>query len=361
LLRICLPVVLVALLMASDGHAASRGRYTMLVDIDGGSVEGMPLAWSRQRVFLLARDGRLWEFPPKRATNFRKTSPTFVSYSAAEIRAALLRELDGRLEVTGTRHYLVAHPRGKGSFWANRFEELYRSCVNYFSRRELRIHEPEFPLLAIVWPRRQDFIHYAASQGSNVQGNVLGYYSPISNRVILYDQGGNSAKGLAWRQNEATIVHEATHQTAFNTGVHNRFTTTPRWIAEGLGTMFEARGVWNWRAYPHLRERINPGRLAQFRQWRRTGRKPGALVNLLGSDRQFESNPAAAYAESWAWVFFLTETYPRKFGEYVQRTANRPNFKEYPLTRRIADFTAVFGNDLRMLESHFLRFIDALP
>jgi hypothetical protein len=222
------------------------------------------------------------------------------------------------------------------------------------------VREPEFPLIAIVWPRREDFVRYSASEGSSVRGDILGFYSPVSNRVTLYDQGANSSANRAWRQNEATIIHEATHQMAFNTGVHNRFTTTPLWVAEGLGTMFEAPGVWNWRDYPRQGDRINRDRLAQFRQWRKTGRQPGALVNLLGSDRQFQSNPPAAYAESWAWVFFLTETYPQKFSQYVERTARRPDFESYPLARRIADFTAVFGEDLRMLEAHFLRFIDGL-
>jgi hypothetical protein len=355
------PIVTFCLaLLASHSRAAERQRFTMLLDIDGREIEGMPLAWSSQRVYLLGRDGRLWEFEPNRATKFRKTSSSFASYSAAEIRAALERELKGRLEVTGTGHYLVAHPRGKGAFWASRFEELYRSCVHYFNQRELRIREPEFPLVAVVWPRREDFVHYAASEGSSVRSDVLGFYSPVSNRVTLYDQGAGSSNSRAWRENEATIIHEATHQMAFNTGVHNRFATTPLWIAEGFGTMFEAPGVWNWRDYPRQSDRINRGRLAQFRQWQKMGRKPGAFANLLGSDRLFQSNPPAAYAEAWAWVFFLTETYPRQFGEYVQRTASRPDFADYPLARRIADFTAVFGSDLRMLETHFLRFIDGL-
>jgi hypothetical protein len=351
---------LVVVLLAPAACLAQQQRFTMLVDIGGSSIEGMPLAWSSQRVYLLARDGRLWEFAPSKATNFRKTSGSFVSYSAAEVRAGLEREFGGRLEVSGTGHYLVAHPRGKGAFWASRFEELYRSCIHYFNRRELRIHEPQFPLVAVVWPRRDDFVHYAAAEGSNVRSDVLGFYSPISNRVTLYDQGASGGIARVWNENESTIIHEATHQMAFNTGVHNRFASTPMWVVEGLGTMFEAPGVWNWRDFPRQSDRVNRGRLAQFRQWRQTGRKPGALVSLLQSDRLFQSNPPAAYAESWAWVFFLTETYPRKFGEYVERTADRQDFQDYPLARRIADFTAVFGTDMQMLESHFLRFIDGL-
>jgi hypothetical protein len=339
--------------------ANDRQRWTMLVDIGGREVEGMPLAWSNKQVMLLARDGRLWDFVPNKANRFRKTSSHFSSYSAAEIRAQLERELSGKLQVTGTGHYLVAHPKGKEA-WAQRFEELYRSIVNYFSFRGLRVHEPEFPLVAVVWGRRDDFLHYAASEGSQVGPGVLGFYSPSSNRVTLYDQGAGVSNSRLWQQNEATIIHEATHQMAFNTGVHNRFSATPRWLAEGLGTMFEAPGVWDWRNHPQLSERINRGRLAEFRHWLAHGRSPGAFVNVLGSDRQFDSNPSAAYAESWAWVLFLTETYPQKFGQYVQRVAARPNFEAYPLARRISDFTSVFGDDMRMLEKHFLTFIDTL-
>jgi hypothetical protein len=339
--------------------AAERQRFTMLIEIDGQEVEGMPLAWSSQRAYLLGRDGRLWDFSPGKSSNYRKTSSYFNSFSAAEMRAAMEREFGGRLEVTGTGHYLVAHPRGYGAHWAQRFEDLYRSCVSYFRRRELRVHEPEFPLVAVVWQRREDFAHYAASVGTNVRSDILGFYSPMTNRVLLYDQGGGGNQSV-WRQNESTIIHEATHQMAFNIGVHNRFGVTPRWLAEGLGTMFEARGVWDWSNYSDIRDRVNRGRLTQFRQWLKTGRKPGAFVNLVSSDRQFETNPPAAYAESWAWVFFLTEIYPRQFAEYVARTAAHKDFEDYPMARRLSDLTTVFGSDLRLLESHFLSFIEKL-
>jgi hypothetical protein len=344
-------------------HPATAGeaKWTMLVDIEGRHVEGTPLAWSRDHVFLLARDGRLWDLPPQKTNNYRKISSSFASYSATEMRAELERELRGQLEVTGTGHYLVAHPIGKGDHWAGKFEELYRSCVNYFSLRGLRVHEPDFPLVAVVWPRREEFDRRASTDGGKVSPDVLGFYSPTTNRVSLYDQQGGTGGKRSWSANEATIIHEATHQMAFNIGVHNRFGGTPRWLAEGLGTMFEAQGVWDWRNHPQLAERVNRDRLLQFRQWQKNGRPSGTFVNLLSSDRFFETNPQAAYAESWAWVLFLTETYPQKFSEYVQRTAQRPSFEAYPLARRLADFSEVFGSDQRMLEKHFLDFVAALP
>jgi Protein of unknown function (DUF1570) len=351
--------VLCLLTAAAPAVANDRPRWTMSVEIGGREVEGMPLAWSKRQVYLLARDGRLWDFSPKDANHFRKTSSSFASYSAAEIRGRLERELAGRLQVTSTGHYLVAHPSGKEA-WAQRFEDLYRSVIDYFNLRGLRVHEPPFPLVAVVWRNRDEFSRYSANEGSPVPEGVLGFYSPSSNRVTLYDLGAGVANRRSWQQNEATIIHEATHQMAFNTGIHNRFASTPRWLAEGLGTMFEAPGVWDWRNHSGLGERINRLRLNDFRRWLAHGRTAGAFVNLLGSDRQFNDNPSAAYAEAWAWSLFLTETYPQKFGQYVQRVAEKPDFQAYGLARRISDFTAIFGDDLRMLEKHFLNFIASL-
>ncbi|MBI3838784.1 MAG: DUF1570 domain-containing protein [Planctomycetia bacterium] len=359
-LRYLVGISLAAAILTNSAQAADRPRWTMLVEIEGQAVEGMPLAWSQDHVVLLGRDGKLWDFTARKTSQFRKTSSSFSSYSAAEIRSALERELRGKLEITGTGHYLVAHPGNQGAHWANRFEDLYRSCVHYFTQRGVRVHEPQFPLVAVVWGNRGDFLRFASTEGAKTRSDVLGFYSPVSNRITLYDQESGMSHSRTWHQNEATIIHEATHQVAFNTGVHNRFGKTPLWLAEGLGTMFEAHGVWDWRNYPQLSDRINRERLAQFRQWLKTGRTTGAFVGLLSSDRQFQTNPAAAYAESWAWAFFLTENYPQKFSQYVQRIAARPDFEEYPLTRRMADFTAVFGDDLRMLETHLLGFISLL-
>ena len=49
--------------------------------------------------------------------------------------------------------------------WAPRFEELYRSFVHYFSARGWRLTEPQFPLIAVVFPRQIDFARQASREG----------------------------------------------------------------------------------------------------------------------------------------------------------------------------------------------------
>ena len=88
--------------------------------------------------------------------------------------------------------------------------------------------------------------------------------------------------------------------------------------------------------------------------------KPELLMSLVTNDRLFQINAGAAYAESWALTFFLVETQPRKYAQYLAKTAQRPPFTEYTAAQRIADFTGAFGNDWRMLEARMLRFYQGI-
>ncbi len=156
------------------------------------------------------------------------------------------------------------------------------------------------------------------------------------------------------------MIHEATHQTAFNTGIHSRFVPTPLWVAEGLATMFEAPGVYNSRAFPRRSDRIHRGHLRQFNEVVLPRSRHELLASLVASDRLFRTHPSAAYATAWALTFYLMETDRGSYGEYLARTADRPPFEDYPSAERTADFVAVFGDDWRMLEARLLRFIAGL-
>lgn len=336
-------------------HSAEP-RWTLSFTLDNQRIEGTPLDWTEQHAYLLSRDGRLYDFPTSAAKDARKSSPNFRGYSAAEMRDRLSRELGKAFEVTHTGHYLVAHPRGQKKDWAPRFEEMYQQFVHYFTIRGLAPKEPEFPLVAIVFPTQQDFQRYAAAEGSPMGTGYLGYYSGRSNRVALFDQQGSGGSSSA---NADTVIHEVTHQTAYNTGVHRRFTATPRWLAEGLGTMFEARGVWNSRSYPKQTDRINQGRLRDFKAG--LSRRPkGLIAELVSSDRYFEADAASAYCEAWALSFYLAEKMPRKYCDYLSLTSRKATFAEYTGAERLKDFTAIFGADLKLLEAQFLKFMSEL-
>ncbi|HWA98049.1 MAG TPA: DUF1570 domain-containing protein [Pirellulales bacterium] len=336
--------------------AYADSRWTLALDLKGEHIEGYPLFSSKREVQLLSRDGQLLTFSPGDARNSRKSSGGFRSYTASEMRSQLAREFGQTFDVSGTGHYLVVHPRGQRDLWAPRFEELYRSCVHYFSRRGITVTDPEFPLVAVVWRNQADFMRYAAKDGAKIGTNVLGYYSPKTNRITLYDTTG--ASGANWQQNADVIIHEATHQTAFNTGLHRRFADNPRWLVEGLATMFEARGVYDSNDYQNQADRVNRGRWRSFQRLEQNG-KPSAIADLLAGDKLFERDVDRAYAQAWALTFYLCETQPYRYSDYLKLVYRRAAFDQYQSTQRLKDFASVFG-DVPLLESHFRRYMDEL-
>jgi hypothetical protein len=354
--RCCVHLAVACFAACNLAHAQDVPRFTVRAEVGGKLIEGTPLTWSDANIQLLCRDGALRTFKPEQAKNAAKIADTFRSYSAGEMRTALQREFGGKFDVSGTGHYLVVHPAGQRDYWADRFEQLYRSFTVYFSVRGLRPADPEFPLVAIVVPRQDDMIAYAAAEGVNINRNVLGYYSSHSNRVILFDQGGGKAKSKDWAENSDTIIHEATHQSAFNTGIHRRWPAPPAWVAEGMGTLFEAPGVWDSQNHANQADRINRGRLSNYRQIA-DKIDGGALAELIASDRIFRENPAAAYAMAWALTFYLTETQPGKYGDYLKRTTAHKGVDGPTEKQRIADFTAVFGADFGMHAARFRRYM----
>jgi len=349
---------LAALSLAALSVAAGAGLPSRpMIEIRSGNtlLEGTVLASDGSRVEFLARDGRLWDLAAGSLAGSRPLPMSFRSASATEVRAALERELDGQLSVGGTSHFVVACPQGQVARWSQRFEDLLRSFRHYFAVRGLEPHEPEFPLIAVVWPSQQEFLRQANREGNKVGPGVLGFYSPLTNRVSLYDSA--ALRGGDWGQNASVIIHEATHQSAFNTGLHNRFAPPPRWLAEGLGMLFEAPGVWNSERFPLAESRVNRERLASFRRYLSQGRKPQTWLELVGSDTMFGHAALQAYAESWAFTFFLTETEPAKYNSLLKRVAAKADFAPYPATARLADFKAIFGDNFPMLEANFLRFV----
>ena len=107
---------------SSIAWAAEPAAGTLALKLNGQFLECKPLAWDDSIVMLMSRDGRLYDFKPSEAKEFRKASPTFKGYSAAEMRDRLQKELGKDFEITNTGHYLVAAPRGSKQDWAPRFE-----------------------------------------------------------------------------------------------------------------------------------------------------------------------------------------------------------------------------------------------
>jgi len=387
MLRLSLSLTLIGILPT----AATVRAADPVLELKVGDTThvGCAVAHDDQVCWLAEADGRLTAVPVPSVTSFRKVGDEFRGLTALEARNELRRQLGPKWKVVGTGHYLVCTMTDRGREYARHFEDLYRSFTRYFSRRGFELPEPEFPLIAIVFADRKDFARQCEQDGIGYVFGLRGYYHRLTNRICLFEDDPNlvqshsedittpfaAAKPLQGLQIsdspvrfdasirasfEDTIVHEATHQLAFNMGLHSRIAQPPRWVVEGLATMFEAEGTRGNTGGRPASERVNEQRLWWFAQYREQSRKSGTLANFISTEDAVRRNVLDFYSEAWALTFFLAETRPREYAKYLQLIANRDPLDEYSARGRLRDFQTLFGRDISRLEADMLRFIDGL-
>lgn len=357
-LLVSLAIVTASLPSTAAGQS-SRNEMTIKIPFQSRSYVGRPLAWDGREMMLLRRDGKINLLPVKSEKDYTRVATGFDPYSADDIRVRLQKEFGGKYQVSVTHNFVVVHPPGDYTVWAVPFQKLYSRFHAYFSTRGFKLDKPEFPLVAVVLRTRNEFDRFLKSY-HEYDKDILGYYSPRSNRIITYDQTGGRSRDQDWFFNTDTIIHEATHQTAFNTGVHSRFGPVVRWTSEGLAMLFEAPGVNNSLFYARESDRINRDRLAQLQLYYRQSKVKGKVRQLVLSDDLFRTDPQVAYAVAWGMTFYLSEKSPGKYLEFLRQDAKRKNFASYSSKQRARDFAKAFGGDFKGLEAKMERYFKTL-
>ena len=375
--------------LVSPVQAAKKSKSLIRLEARHGIYEGKTVAQDEDYLWLLSRDGRLSTLAFGEVVSFKKVSPRFKGFSTTEVRDELRREYRGKLEVVAKGHYVVCAPRGRARDYAALFEDIYNSYRSYFRVRNLKLTKPEFPLIAIVFPDHVDFTTYAAREKVRASRGLLGYYHPVSNRVALFDPGQKTAAtesdaksysqlarlpdnherfarltlepfartGVSGNGLRDTIVHEATHQVAFNTGLHSRIGRSPKWIVEGLATVFEAPGIRGSSTTHKSATRINRERFLWFSEFAQKRRKKQSLEEFVASDRMFSKAVLDAYSQAWALSLYLIETRPGAYVKFLRKITKRDPLTPYEREARIFDFQQAFGKDLDLLEAGMLRYI----
>jgi len=152
----------------------------------------------------------------------------------------------------------------------------------------------------------------------------------------------------------ATIIHEATHQIAFNCGLQTRFADIPLWVSEGVAMYFEAPDLSNAKGWKTIGE-INRPRLKALRDY--AGRRPANSIHSLIIDDQRLRDPRQAvdaYAEAWALNYFLIRQKPKQYVTYLERLAAKGPLVWDEPAERLEEFKEAFG-DLDKLDTEFVR------
>lgn len=325
------------------GHGQFKGTYS--IQTHQRKVTGAPLVWDQDKLFLLTGYGAFDEVEFDDVKSYKKKSDARIVYSRNSFQKKLKIEFGSAYQISQTQDYLVVHAHGQSGFWPQRIQSVYTSFQNYFQGRRINLAKRQYPLVAIIFKTRKEFDDYAKKNQNKIDPNVVGYYSPNSNRVLMYDQ---SKTGKLWQSNFDTIVHEIAHQAAFNCGIHGRFADTPRWAVEGLGTMFEAKGVYHSLKHKRQTDRLNPGLLHLFNNKVLQANRTGWIGPILVGNRLFNKDPELAYSCSWALTFYLMETQPYEYMNYMRKLNRLPAFQSYSQQDRLSHFVTHFGDIARL-------------
>lgn len=327
-----------------------------LIEVKIGTTQflGRVAAADEKDCWLFQRDGRMTKFLMDDVTDCGEIEARFKPFTSLELRDRLQTEFGRNFEVKTTQHYVVAARPGTAERHAALFESLYRQCHRYFVSRGFRMAEPEFPLIAIVFPDQSSFSKYCRSEGRTPPPGLVGFYLATNNRVALFERSASES------DMDDTLIHEATHQVAFNTGIHSRIGQNPLWVVEGLATLFEAEGIRIRQPSDDARQRINPERLKWFNNYQQQRRKAGSLETFLRDDTLFRRAPLDAYSQAWGLTFYLVESRPAEFSRYLKAISARDPMTSYDSDSRLRDFQDAFGKDLEFVETGMLRFLDQL-
>lgn len=358
-------------------HAAAALEHVVLKRDDREiEISGRLLVTAEDGgLLILAADGKLWSVPPEELVKHTSDEAPMEPLSQAELGELLLKELPPGFETHSTQHYLICHNTSKAyAQWCGAlFERLYKAFTNFWTRKGFELHEPEFPLVALVFADRESYAQFVDKELAGGASSIVAFYSLQTNRMSLYDltgvealrRNGDKRGSLAdinqmlarpaAEQMVATVIHEATHQIAFNCGFQTRYAAIPLWVSEGLAIYFETPDLASSKGWRTIGA-VNQSRLAQFRDYLRRGRPGDSLATLIAGDERVRDPKRAidAYAEAWALNYFLIRQHPKQYLSYLkQLSAKQPLIWDEP-AERLQEFKQAFG-DLDQLDAEFVR------
>jgi len=374
--------ILPACLLLAGWAAASCGQDHGAVPADRESIElraaGTPPTVEAAVVaeavdggmLLELDDGRYLLAHPGDVISRRPLPEAATAETPRQLGERVLAELPPGFELLLTRHYVVCYEtsRDYAKWCAALFERLHEVFLNFWSRAGIELTPPPRPLVVVIFSDKAAYEAHASRDLGAAADRVVGYYNLMSNRVTTFDLTETdgltgTGAGSAGTANQimaspaaaglvATLVHEAAHQMAFNSGLHRRLAPVPLWVSEGIAIYFEtpdlaASGGWRGIGPP------NRPRLDHFLAHHRHG----DLVAIISDDDRFRAveSPLDAYAGAWALTRYLVEAKKTKFIDYLRRQALKQPLADDSSTARLREFEAAFGASAEAVEQEVVK------
>jgi hypothetical protein len=328
----------------------------LAVTLRSGRVEGVPIGLFADKTLLMRTNGAIVFLDKEQIVGQKVTNRPFTPQDLHVLMPDLQTEFGNNYRIRNALPYLVIAKPSRIATWCERFDRMNQSIGLFCSNYGIPVRSMDFPLIAIVFGSRAEFEQYASSESSELPRNCVGYYSQKSNRIVLYEgEGENETQATL-----ETICHEATHQFAFNSGLHQRLAETPLWVMEGFAVQFEAPAYCNYSA----RDRASLWPPSQRSAWETLKKDRKHLQSLcqelIVSDKPFKTETLNAYTAAWAMSSYLSQRRGQQYAVYMKKIASMKPFEDYSAGERLRDFTTAFGADLGVLLRETMQHIDRI-
>ncbi len=307
-------------------------------------------------VLLEERNGKLHQISAKQITSRDDAEYIFVPLTSSESVIDLVSQVSDEFEITETEHYILCsnsateYVEFSGKLLESVFDQYYR----FMGELKVVVNEPARKLPIVIFANPSDFQVFAKKQHPEISfEDTPGYFSVSDNQTLLLDLTGDrsirSATSIRKRLAEkplqvATVVHEAVHQLAFNSGLQVRMADNPLWLSEGLAMYFES-GVSRSSLLLSRPGLVNPRHHPTFMKLVQDNRISGGLKSLIESDTAIQNveEMPLAYAKAWALTHYLFREEQIGMQKYLQGIATRKPMVGLTAEQRTQEFQDAFG------------------
>ncbi len=301
-------------------------------------------------------NGQLHQIPARQIRSREDALKPFVPLTSSELAADLLLQVPAGFEITETEHYVICSNSAAEyvEFCGKLLELVFDQYFRFMADQKIEVTQPPRRLPIVIFASTSEFQTFAARQHPEISfADTPGYYAVTENQTLLLDLTGDrsirSAATIRRRLAEkplqvATVVHEAIHQLAFNSGLQVRMADNPLWLSEGLAMYFETTSsrsslLWN---RPGL---VNPRHQPAFMKLVEAKHISGAMNTLIESDSDFlnAAEMPAAYAKAWALTHYLVREQEAGMQSYLLSLSQRKPMVGLTAEQRTQEFQAAFG------------------
>jgi hypothetical protein len=328
-----------------------------------GTIVATP---SLDTLLLMTADSRYHPIEKQSVLHHTTNSVAFEYADKDALSRALQREFGSQFHVQSSTHYVICSSASVVD--TNRcnaaLERLFKGFFAFWKNRGLPlIHSPN-QLVIVLHGNRDIYQQHGQDELGDAVSSVHGYYSQKTNRVNLLSidvtqrngiSGG--ASGVLATRTMATVIHEATHQLSYNSGLQTRLAPHPLWFSEGLAVFFEPPNLKTQTGYQPIGS-VSPLHLGTYRAASRV-RKVMKLEELVSHDRAFRDSATIrmAYAQSWALTYFLIRTRRGEFLTYLETQGAKQSLSADSPELRLRDFEEAFDGTMRELQREFQRYM----